>query len=78
MGKYTCSLLLKRSSGTWLQEYSTMPRALEILSSILDHIEYSYDHTQVPAGYLYSLLDILHITPHYGVMTLLIAIHCVP
>ena len=55
-----------------------MPRVLEILSSILDHIEYSYDHTQVPAGYLYSLLDILHIIPHYGVMTLLIAIHCVP
>ena len=40
-GKYTYSLLLERSSGTWLQEYSTLPRVAEILSNILFHIEYS-------------------------------------
>ena len=40
-GKYTYSLLLERSSVTWLQEYSTMPRVLEILSNILYRVEYS-------------------------------------
>ena len=39
--KYTYSLLIERSSGTWLQGYSTMPRVLEIRSNILYSIGYS-------------------------------------
>ena len=50
-GKYTYSLLLERFSATWLQEYSIMPRVLEILSNILYHVQYSSNHIQVSAGY---------------------------
>ena len=41
LNKYTYSLLMEPFSGTWLQEYSTMPRVLEIRSNILSPIGYS-------------------------------------
>ena len=66
-GKYTYSSLLERFSGTWLQEYSTMPRVLEIQSNILYHIEYSYDYTQVPAGYpTFSIAYLIYSTSKYS------------
>ena len=65
-GKYTYSLLLERSSGTWLElidglpyptrvfytatGYPTKYCVVEILSNILYHIEYSPDHTRRSAG----------------------------
>ena len=66
--KYTYSLLMERSSGTWLQEYSTMPRVLEILSNILHSIEYSYGSTEVPTGYpTFSIAYLIYSTSHFFV-----------
>ena len=51
-------------------EYPTKYCILEILSNILYPIEYSYDFTEVTAGYQsvsISLLDVLHITRRYAV-----------
>ena len=51
-------------------EYPTKYCILEIPSNILYPIEYSYDFTEVTAGYQsvsISLLDVLHITRRYAV-----------
>ena len=59
---------MERSSGTWLQEYSTMPRVLEILSNILCSIEYSYGSTEVPTGYpTFSIAYLIYSTSHWAV-----------
>ena len=63
--KYTYSLFMERFSGTWLQEYSTMPRVLEILSNILYSIEYSYVSTEVPTDYpTFSIAYLIYSTSH--------------
>ena len=56
---------MERSSGTWLQEYSTMPRVLEILSNILHPIEYSYGSTEVSKIYpTFSIAYLIYSTSH--------------
>ena len=62
--KYTYSLLMELFPGTW-QEYSTMPRVLEILRNIVYSIEYSYGSTEVSTIYpTFSIAYSIYSTSH--------------
>ena len=78
--KYTSSLLMELFPGTWLQEYSTMPRVLEILRNILYSIEYSYGSTEVSTIYptfsiAYSIYSTSHLLKHAN-FDLFLPINC--